>query len=592
VSTWKAETQYSPNGTAAIPSLTDGSTFVGDYPSNSDTWAQPSSPIDLSGQTGCSVSFSSYVDVNAGDAFRFWMRPDSSFSTVNQTFGLFGTGFLDPTFDLATLGGTSLNLRFGLFSDATAQVGYDGVYIDDVSVRCVGNSYVAGGNGDVRTLNGTSFAAPHVAGAAALALSRNASLTTNQLRGVLLATGDTKPAFQNGVTNTGTRLNLFGAVDAALSPPPPPLSKFVSLTPTRILDTRQSTMLAAGATRDLVVTGRAGVPQQGVDAVLVNLTVTNTSADGYVTTWPKGEAKPPTSSLNFAAGQTVANLAVAKVGANGSISIWNTGDTAGRRSVDVIVDVVGYFPTSAMGAVSPDRLLDTRLTGAVAPGTSVRLPVLGRSGVPTTGVGAVILNLTATGASADGYLTTWPTGETKPNASSLNFAAGQTVANLVVAKIGADGSISIWNSGDSSDMRNVHVIADVVGWLPEGSTFGSLLPSRLLDTRTFGAYPPSAGLTMQLSVLGRGGVPTSGVGAVVLNLTATAAKADGYLTIWPTGSAYPNTSSLNFAAGQTVANLVVAKVGADGTIMIWNSNDSPSMGSVHIIVDVVGWFAA
>jgi hypothetical protein len=61
-------------------------------------------------------------------------------------------------------------------------------------------------------------------------------------------------------------------------------------------------------------------------------------------------------------------------------------------------------------------------------------------------------------------LTTWPNGEAKPNASSLNFAAGQTVANLIVAKVGADGSISIFNAGDTIDRRPVHVIADVVGW--------------------------------------------------------------------------------------------------------------------------------
>jgi hypothetical protein len=97
---------------------------------------------------------------------------------------------------------------------------------------------------------------------------------------------------------------------------------------------------------------------------------------------------------------------------------------------------------------------------------------------------------------------------------------------------------------------------------------------------------------MQLSVLGRSGVPATGVAAVVLNLTATGAAANGYLTTWPTDNAKPNASSLNFAAGQTVANLVVAKVGADGSIKIWNSNDSPAMGPVHIIVDVVGWFAS
>jgi hypothetical protein len=97
-------------------------------------------------------------------------------------------------------------------------------------------------------------------------------------------------------------------------------------------------------------------------------------------------------------------------------------------------------------------------------GGSLSVPVLGRAGVPSSGVGAVIVNLTVTGTKADGYLTTWPKGEARPNASSLNFASGQTVANLVVAKVGADGSISIWNSNDSPVMNNVDVLVDVVGW--------------------------------------------------------------------------------------------------------------------------------
>jgi hypothetical protein len=138
-------------------------------------------------------------------------------------------------------------------------------------------------------------------------------------------------------------------------------------------------------------------------------------------------------------------------------------------------------------------------------------------------------------------------------------------------------------------MSNVDVLVDVVGWLPAGAGFGSLTPARMLDTRAKGSL--SAGATIDLAVVGKGGVPSTGVGAVIVNLTVTDTKADGYLTTWPTGQPRPNASSLNFAAGQTVANLVVAKVGADGSISIWNSNDSPTMSNVDVLVDVVGWFS-
>jgi len=76
----------------------------------------------------------------------------------------------------------------------------------------------------------------------------------------------------------------------------------------------------------------------------------------------------------------------------------------------------------------------------------------------------------------------------------------------------------------------------------------------------------------------------------VLNVTATDAVSAGYLTVWPKGEGRPVASSLNFVPGQPVANAVVAKVGADGKVSFWNSNDSPAMGPVNVLVDVVGWF--
>ena len=69
---------------------------------------------------------------------------------------------------------------------------------------------------------------------------------------------------------------------------------------------------------------------------------------------------------------------------------------------------------------------------------------------------------------------------------------------------------------------------------------------------------------------GRAGVPV-GADAVVLNVTATGTEGAGYLTVWPCGTVQPNASSLNFAAGATVANAVVAKVGDGGNVCIYTS---------------------
>ena len=119
--------------------------------------------------------------------------------------------------------------------------------------------------------------------------------------------------------------------------------------------------------------------------------------------------------------------------------------------------------------------------------------------------------------------------------------------------------------------------------------FTALEPSRLVDTRE--SSPVGAGLlgasTLDVSVVGVGGVPLSGVDAVVLNVTVTRPSQAGWATVFPAGSVRPGASNVNFGAGETVANLVVAKVGVGGKVSIFNAQ-----GTADYIVDVQGWFAA
>jgi hypothetical protein len=161
----------------------------------------------------------------------------------------------------------------------------------------------------------------------------------------------------------------------------------------------------------------------------------------------------------------VANTVVAKLGADGTLSIYNV-----AGNTHVIVDVAGWFgdPGAATGArynpANPARILDTRNgTGGIAtpvgPNATIVLPVAGRGGVPATGVSAVAVNLTVTSPTAEGYLTVFPSGASRPLASSINFTPGLTVANTVVAKLGADGSLSIYNVAGTTQ-----VIVDIEGW--------------------------------------------------------------------------------------------------------------------------------
>ena len=280
-------------------------------------------------------------------------------------------------------------------------------------------------------------------------------------------------------------------------------------------------------------------------------------------------APVPTASLTVAEGQTLQGV-----------------------DVTLIPTVQGGFDS-----VAPARLLDTRSglgapAGAVASGGVVTLQVEGRGGVPATGVSSVALNVTVAGSSGAGYVTAYPDGTARPTASNLNFVPGQVVPNLVVVPVGADGMVDLYNGATGA----TQLIADVAGFSVSGTptspgAFGSLAPTRLLDTRIgVGAptAPVAAGGVLSLDVAGHGGVPASGVSAVVLNVTVTSPSSFGYLTAYGDNTPRPTASNLNFIATQTVPNLVIAPVGDDGKVDFYNG----SAGTVQIIADVAGYYLA
>jgi hypothetical protein len=248
-------------------------------------------------------------------------------------------------------------------------------------------------------------------------------------------------------------------------------------------------------------------------------------------------------------------------------------------------------------ALPPARILDTRNgTGGfpihrVAPGSPLDVQVGGLGGVPATGVSAVVLNVTVTNPTGSGFVTAYPAGAARPNASNLNYVAGLTVPNLVEVAVGSLGRVDLYVGGSSTDL-----IADVEGWVGNSTNsyggaglFEAQSPARILDTRTGTGAPHAklgAGQSIVLQVAGAGSVPSSHVAAVVLNVTVTNPTAASYLTVFPSDdSSVPLTSNLNFSAGQTVANRVIVPLSATGQVTIFNGS-----GTVDVIADVSGWF--
>jgi len=416
------------------------------------------------------------------------------------------------------------------------------------------------------------------------------------------------------VTQNGDGTLNPPALDMGAPQAPVADRRFHAITPFRVLDTRNlSTGMGtyhavkpeARWVVPIEVMGRGRgaadgtdrIPAGGVSAVVMNITAAEGEDYGYVSAYPCGGPLPvpesplATSNLNYRPGSTVPNLVVSQLGTDGKVCLFT------EKRAQIIADVVGYYDSagssSSFTPLPPTRVLDSRpgaeqlaWTSKIGPGETRNLTVSPAGGVPA-GATAVVMNVTAVAPSAGADLRVWPAGKPVPDASNLNVSPGQVVPNLVVSAIGAGGQVSIRNSSGTMD-----VLADVVGYFSSsGSTFSSLSPSRILDTRIgLGApqTPVGPGGVASFAVRQVGGVPANAT-AAILNVTAVNATNASHLTIFPSDlGVAPNASNLNFGPlTGPIANLVMVPIGADGAVKVRNNS-----GSVNVIADVVGYYVS
>jgi len=246
--------------------------------------------------------------------------------------------------------------------------------------------------------------------------------------------------------------------------------------------------------------------------------------------------------------------------------------------------------------VTPLRLFDTRpekpqgevsVTKAKVGGTrKLTVQVTGKGEIPSSGVAAVALNVTSTQQDGNGYVTVYPCTASVPGTSNLNFQPGVTVPNMVIAPVSADGKVCFYAN------TKTHLIADVSGWFAMEVGFAAMTPVRLFDTRpekpqgevsvTKTKVGPAR--TLSVKVTGKGGVPSSEVSAVALNVTSTQQDGNGFVTVYPCSASVPESSNLNFQPGVSVPNMVIAPVSADGRVCFYANTNT------HLIADVSGWF--
>ncbi|WP_327040513.1 hypothetical protein OG400_22890 [Micromonospora ureilytica] len=362
-----------------------------------------------------------------------------------------------------------------------------------------------------------------------------------------------------------------------------------------LLDTRDGTGGTTGVRGAKSVTtfnaiGIGGIPSSGVSALMVDVTAISPTANTFLSIY-SDLTEPKASAMNASIGEVMTNSAVVKPGTNGKLAVRNAGG-----NVHIRVDVVGYFTTatgstgSGFMPLNHTRVVDSRTGQGITAGT---LPTRGTRNANISGGGlvpstatAVMLDVVVIGATSNGWVTV---GSSAVAETGIDYAKGATSMGMVVKlNPSAGGTVVVENRGPA-----VHIAITVQGYWTGSPTVGAglrMVPATTLYDSRFpaGAQPVPANGTVDVAVAGTNGLPTRGIAAAVLNVHAVAPTVDGFFTVTPLDGSPNTASTTNFPAAHVArSSLVVTKLGTEGKVRIKNA----SSGTVHVVVDLQGWFA-
>jgi len=246
----------------------------------------------------------------------------------------------------------------------------------------------------------------------------------------------------------------------------------------------------------------------------VNLTATDTQADGYLTTWPTGEPRPNASSLNFAAGPNCPTWCRPKVGANGSDldleqqrQPRHAQHRHHRRHRRILLP-----SAAAIGALSrrASSIPARRPSSAREPPSTCPLSAERGSPIVVWG-GDLQPDRHRHGCRRIPHHVA--AGEPATGASSAQPSPPGRRAPLVVAKVGGQRiDLDLEQQGQPRHATDARSSSTVVGLLPAGAGLGHWTPRA--NPRYAQRSVRWRGPTAELQVVNRGGVPATGVGAV------------------------------------------------------------------------------
>ncbi|MEV4754380.1 hypothetical protein AB0J86_04575 [Micromonospora sp. NPDC049559] len=282
---------------------------------------------------------------------------------------------------------------------------------------------------------------------------------------------------------------------------------------------------------------------------------------------------------------------------------------AGFRSAAMVALLALLVPAGAVTHTAPARadaaggggdfvpiagsavLLDTRsgtggTKGVRGAASTTVFPVLGAGGIPTSGVGSVLVRVAALKPTAKTFLELFPDGTTRPNLTMLSAGVGEQISNIAVVKVGANGKVAVYNNSGNTD-----IVVEAQGYFKsaQGSTGGGFVPvthTRLVDTRSglgtsTGKIASGASRTVTIT----GSLVPAGSAAAMVNVIVPGATAAGWLSVGPAGgSSHP---LINYETGSTQSGAALA-LAANGQVTITNKGTA----AVDVVVNVEGYFSA
>jgi hypothetical protein len=255
---------------------------------------------------------------------------------------------------------------------------------------------------------------------------------------------------------------------------------YYPMSPCRVIDTRSLYRPETGPfgppSLEALSTRRFRFPESphcqipsNAAAYSVTLTVVPSGPLAYLTAWPAGASQPNISSINSPQSRILANSVIIPAGEQGAIDVFAYNKT------DLIADINGYFApddkvkglylfplTQCRVLNTTDPIFGNALGPPPIPDETARTVPIRTSpcgyAVPQT-VKAYAINMTALpNGSPMPFITAWPTGEGRPNASQLNAFEGQIVSNSAIVPSGTNGSIDVFA------FRQTHLVLEIGGY--------------------------------------------------------------------------------------------------------------------------------